>query len=71
MTERRTLMHGCRHFFIVKHYLMNNQGAHLRPSVYRVRKLTASSDNDKLRIKIDNKNELIVEDYQSVRAGFH
>jgi hypothetical protein len=51
-------------------YLMNNQGAHLRPSVYRVRKLTASSDNDKLRIKTDNKNELTVEDYQSVRAGF-
>jgi hypothetical protein len=51
-------------------YLMNNQGIRLRPSVYKIRKLTASSDNDRLKIKIDNKNEMIVDDYQSVRDEF-
>ena len=51
-------------------YLMNNQGISLRPSVYRVRKLSESSDNDKLKIKTDKKNELTVDDYQSVRDEF-
>ncbi len=51
-------------------YLMNNPGLRLRPSVYKVRKLPALSDNDMLRIKSDNKNEVIVDDYQSVREAF-
>jgi hypothetical protein len=51
-------------------YLVNNQGVVLRPSVYKVRKLKASSDNDRLRIKIDTKSEIIVDDYQSVRDEF-
>jgi hypothetical protein len=51
-------------------YLMNNHGIKLRPSVYRIRKLTASAENDRLRIGTDNKNELIVDDYQSVRDEF-
>jgi CRISPR/Cas system-associated exonuclease Cas4 (RecB family) len=51
-------------------FLTNNKGVLLRPSVYKVRKLTASPDNDKLKIKIDNKNELTVNDYQSVREEF-
>ena len=52
-------------------YLSNNQGLSLRPSVYKIRKLTASSDNDKLRIRTDNKNEIILDDYQSVRDEFN
>jgi CRISPR/Cas system-associated exonuclease Cas4 (RecB family) len=51
-------------------FLMNNQGISLRPSVYKIKKLTASSDNDKLKIKSDSKNETIVDDYQSVRYDF-
>jgi CRISPR/Cas system-associated exonuclease Cas4 (RecB family) len=51
-------------------YLVNNQGVVLRPSVYKVRKLKASSDNDRLRIKIDTKSEISVDDYQSVRDEF-
>jgi hypothetical protein len=51
-------------------YLMNNQGMSLRPSVYSIRKMTASSDNDKLKIKIDGKNEIIVEDYNQVRDEY-
>ena len=51
-------------------YLINHHGISLRPSVYRVRKLSESSDNDKLKIKSDKKNELIVDDYKSVRDEF-
>jgi CRISPR/Cas system-associated exonuclease Cas4 (RecB family) len=51
-------------------FLINNKGISVRPSVYKIRKLTASSDNDKLKIKTDGKNEFIVDDYQSVRDEF-
>lgn len=51
-------------------YLMNNEGISLRPSVYRVKKLSESSDNDKLKIKTDTKNEFTVDDYQLVRDEF-
>ena len=52
-------------------YFMYNKGASLRPSVYKIRKLTATSENDKLRIRSDNKNEIILVDYQSVRDEFN
>ena len=51
-------------------YRMNNQGVFLRPSVYKVRKLAASSDNDKLKIKTDSRNDISVDDYQTVRDEF-
>ena len=51
-------------------YRVNNKGAAVRPSVYKVRKLTPASDNDKLRIRADAKNEIAVENYQSVRDDF-
>ena len=39
-------------------YYFNNKEAVLRPSVYKVRKLSASSDNDRLKIKVDYRNEI-------------
>ena len=51
-------------------YLMNNEGIRLRPSVYKIRKLTASSDNDSLKIRTDAKNDITINDYQSVRDEF-
>jgi CRISPR/Cas system-associated exonuclease Cas4 (RecB family) len=51
-------------------YLINNKGISLRPSVYRIRNLTPSADNNKLRIMSDRKNEIIIEDYKSVRDEF-
>jgi ATP-dependent helicase/DNAse subunit B len=51
-------------------YLMNNEGIRLRPSVYKIRKLTASSDNDSLKIRTDAKNDITISDYQSVRDEF-
>ncbi|MBK7710320.1 MAG: PD-(D/E)XK nuclease family protein [Bacteroidales bacterium] len=51
-------------------YLFNNEGVNLRPSVYKIRKLSASSDNEKLKIKTDSKNEITIEDYKSVRDDF-
>jgi CRISPR/Cas system-associated exonuclease Cas4 (RecB family) len=51
-------------------YLSSNQGIRLRPSVCKIRKLSASSDNDRLKIRVDTKNEIIVDDYHSVRDEF-
>jgi hypothetical protein len=42
----------------------------LRPSVYKVRKLTSTSDNDRLKIKVDTKSDASVDNYQSVRDDF-
>ena len=51
-------------------YYVNNKEAVLRPSVYKVRKLSVSSDNDRLKIKVDSRNEISVDNYQSVRDEF-
>ena len=52
-------------------YLSNNKGAVVRPSVYKVRKLTSGSDNDRLKIKVDTKSEISVDNYHSVREEFN
>ena len=49
---------------------MNNKGTVVRPSVYKVRKLTSASDNDRLKIKVDARSEIAVDNYQSVRDEF-
>jgi CRISPR/Cas system-associated exonuclease Cas4 (RecB family) len=51
-------------------YHFNNKGVVLRPSVYKVRKLTSTSDNDRLKIKVDTKSDASVDNYQSVRDDF-
>ena len=51
-------------------YLMNNKAAVVRPSVYKVRKLTSESDNDRLKIGVNSKSEISVDNYQSVRDEF-
>jgi CRISPR/Cas system-associated exonuclease Cas4 (RecB family) len=51
-------------------YQVNNKGSVVRPSVYKVRKLTSASDNDRLKIKVDSRSEIAVDNYQLVRDGF-
>jgi CRISPR/Cas system-associated exonuclease Cas4 (RecB family) len=51
-------------------YQVNNKGTVVRPSVYKVRKLTSASDNDRLKIKVDARSEFAVDNYQSVRDEF-
>lgn len=51
-------------------YLANNPESIVRPSVYKIRKLTGSTITDKLRLKTDNKNEMMVENYQIIREEF-
>jgi hypothetical protein len=51
-------------------YLTSSPGIKLRPSVYKVRKLTGNSENDKLRIRTGSRNDMEIDDYLTVRADF-
>jgi len=51
-------------------YLASNPEVCIRPSVYKIRKLTGASPADKLRLKTNSKNEIIIDDYQTVRDDF-
>lgn len=51
-------------------YLTNNPSARVRPSIYRIKRMTGNSCNDALRIKIKGKQEVLVDDYKSVRDEF-
>lgn len=51
-------------------YLENNDGCVVRPSVYKIKKIPKSILEDKLRLKIDSKNEIVIDDYQIVREDF-
>jgi len=51
-------------------YLAKNPGSIVRPSVYKIRKLTGGFFTDKLKRKTDNKNEIVVDNYQIVREEF-
>ncbi len=52
-------------------YLRNNPGAIMRPAVYSIRKMTGSPDGDRLRIRSDSRNDIVVDDYESVREEFN
>jgi CRISPR/Cas system-associated exonuclease Cas4 (RecB family) len=51
-------------------YLANNPGSVVRPSVYMIKKLTGGPLTDQLRMKTDNKSELLIDDYKLVREEF-
>ena len=42
----------------------------LRPSIYKIKKNSVGLHSDKLRIKADNRQEILVEDYSEVRDNF-
>jgi hypothetical protein len=51
-------------------YLANKPDAIVRPSVYKVKRLSAENTDDKLRIKTDRKNTLSVDNYKTIRDEF-
>ena len=51
-------------------YMAKNKGIVLRPSVYKIKKLGGDSLTDKLRMKTENKGEIVVDDYTLVREEF-
>ena len=51
-------------------YLTGKPGTTLRPSVYKIKKLKASSNTDKLKIKGSDRSETIIDDYTVVREDF-
>jgi hypothetical protein len=51
-------------------YLANNPEVKLRPSVYKVKRLSGDPENDKLRIRTGPKTDIEIDDYQSVREDF-
>lgn len=51
-------------------WLAQNPDAQVRPSLYRVKELGAEKFSDTLKIREDRKNELILEDYNSIRESF-
>jgi len=51
-------------------YLADNNTVRVRPSIYKIKKLTGGILSDKLRIKTDSKNEMVVDDYNEVREEF-
>jgi hypothetical protein len=51
-------------------YLVSNPSAIVRPSVYKIKKLSGATLSDRLRVKTDSKTELIIDDYKSIREEF-
>ncbi len=51
-------------------YLENNHGSIVRPSIYKIKRLTGSILKDKLRLKTGTKTELVIDDYGTVREEF-
>ena len=51
-------------------FLTQNQGAVVRPSIYRVKELSAGEFSDMLRIREERNSEITVEDYLTVRKEF-
>lgn len=51
-------------------HLAKNPGIVIRPSVYKIKRLTSGNLSDKLKLKTGPKNEVQVDDYKSVREEF-
>jgi ATP-dependent helicase/nuclease subunit B len=51
-------------------YLVNIPGSVVRPSVYKIKKLSGASFTDKLKLKTDGKSEMVIDDYKTVRDEF-
>ena len=51
-------------------YMATSQAVTIRPSIYKIKKLTGDIFSDMLRLKTDSKNEIVVDDYTIVREEF-
>jgi CRISPR/Cas system-associated exonuclease Cas4 (RecB family) len=51
-------------------FLTGSEEVRLRPSVYKVKKLSGDSGNDKLRISTGPRSDIEIDDYRSVREDF-
>lgn len=51
-------------------YMAETKDISVRPSIYRVKELTADKTSDFLIIKEDKSNEIVLDDYKSVRGSF-
>jgi CRISPR/Cas system-associated exonuclease Cas4 (RecB family) len=51
-------------------YLVENKDISVRPSIYKVKDLTADKFSDFLIIKEDKSSEIVLDDYKSVRGSF-
>ena len=51
-------------------YLAANPGRLVRPSVYKIRKLTGAGQTDKLRLKTGSRTDIPLENYMEVRDEF-
>jgi hypothetical protein len=51
-------------------YYRSNRTGTLRPSVYKIKKIAGGDFSDMLRLKTDNKNALLIDDYNKVRDDF-
>jgi CRISPR/Cas system-associated exonuclease Cas4 (RecB family) len=51
-------------------YMTANPGITVRPSIYKIRKLSGSPLNDKLRIKTGSRSDVEINDYLEVRDQF-
>jgi hypothetical protein len=51
-------------------YLVENPDVSVRPSIYKVKELTADRSSDILKIKEDKNNEILLEDYKTIRGSF-
>ena len=51
-------------------YLVENPEVSVRPSIYKVKELTTEKSSDILKIKEDKNNEVMLDDYKTVRGSF-
>lgn len=51
-------------------YMATNQAVIIRPSIYKIKKLSGGMFSDMLRVKTDNKTEVVIDDYKIVREEF-
>jgi hypothetical protein len=51
-------------------YISTKPVANIRPSVYKIKKISSSSFSDKLRVKTGSRSDVSIENYHEVREGF-
>jgi hypothetical protein len=51
-------------------YLSDNAGSTVRPSIYKVKKLSPERFSDTLKIREEKKSDLLLDDYQIIRESF-
>jgi CRISPR/Cas system-associated exonuclease Cas4 (RecB family) len=57
-------------FLYCEAYFANNPESLVQPSVYRIKKMSGTSQSDKLKLKLMSCNEIFIEDYSSIRDEF-